>query len=329
MIANDVAHLNALGAAGQITSAAHRRARELLDDRAPTSRAWRDFLVLAFGVFGLALLLAGVIFFFAYNWEALGRFARFGLLQTALVACCGLAAWRGLHTLLGRLALAAGVVLIGPLLAVFGQIYQTGADPYQLFLGWAALAFLWVVVARTGAVWIIWLVVLDAGVVLYAKDAGGWPIERLLFNEAPLALLVQNTLALALWEWGSARSVAWLQSRWEPRAIATVTLAGLTMLALERIFEGNRGNGAEWVLPVYLLTLGALYGVYRYRRPDLYMLAIGCASAIAAIMSVLLHGLWRNIDVGVVLLLGLALVGLSAGAGIWLRSVGRVMKGTP
>lgn len=328
MIGADLAHLNALGAASQITPAALRRARELLGDRAPTSRDWRDFLVLAFGALGLALLLAGVIFFFAYNWEALGRFTRFGLLQTALVACCGLAAWRGLNTFAGRLALAAGVVLIGPLLAVFGQIYQTGADPYQLFLGWAALAFLWVLVARTGAVWIVWLVVLDVGVVLYAKDAGGWPIERLLFNEVPLALLAQNALALALWEWGSARGVAWLQSRWEPRAIATVTLAGLTMLALERIFEGNRDHGAEWVLPVYLLTLGALFAVYRYRRPDLYMLAIGCASAIVTIMSVLLHGLWRNIDAGGVLLLGLALVGLSAGAGIWLRSVGRVMKGT-
>ena len=328
MIANDLAHINALGAAGQITPAALRHARELLGDQVPSPRAWRDFLILAFGVLGLALLLAGVIFFFAYNWESLGRFARFGLLQTALVACCGLAAWRGLNTLMGRLALAAGVVLIGPLLAVFGQIYQTGADPYQLFLGWAALALLWVLAARTGAVWIVWLVVLDVGVVLYAKDAGGWPIERLLFNEAPLALLVQNTLALALWEWGAASGVPWLQSRWEPRAIATVTLAGLTMLALERIFEGNRGRSAEWVLPVYLLTLGALYGAYRHWRVDLYMLAIGCASAIAAVMSVLFHGPWRSIDVGVVLLFGLTLVGLSAGAGIWLRSLGRVMKGT-
>ena len=39
-----------------------------------------------------ALLAAGVIFFFAYNWDAIGRFAKFGLVEGLLVASV-VAAW--------------------------------------------------------------------------------------------------------------------------------------------------------------------------------------------------------------------------------------------
>ena len=38
--------------------------------------------------------------------------------------------------------------LIGTLFAVFGQIYQTGADAYDLFLGWTLFTILWAVAIR-------------------------------------------------------------------------------------------------------------------------------------------------------------------------------------
>ena len=41
---------------------------------------------------------------------------------------CGLMAWLRHGTLAGRLCLTAATVLVGVFMAVFGQIYQTGAD---------------------------------------------------------------------------------------------------------------------------------------------------------------------------------------------------------
>ncbi len=39
------------------------------------------------------------------------------------------------------------------LLAVYGQTYQTGADPYELFFGWAILIIGWVAISRFAPLW--------------------------------------------------------------------------------------------------------------------------------------------------------------------------------
>ena len=51
----------------------------------------------------------------------------------------------GLDAVAGRISLFATAFLSGILLAVFGQVYQTGADPYGLFLAWALLILPWAV----------------------------------------------------------------------------------------------------------------------------------------------------------------------------------------
>ena len=79
----------------------------------------------------------GLIFWVAANWDLLSRAARFGLLQTVVVAMCLGAWWKpAARAPLGLLALLG----IGGLFAYFGQTYQTGADAWQLFALWAAMA---------------------------------------------------------------------------------------------------------------------------------------------------------------------------------------------
>ena len=91
---------------------------------------------------GLAVLAAalsgfGLILWVAANWDDFGRFGRFGLLL-AFVAAMGIGAITrpGIRGPLGLLALLG----IGGLFAFFGQTYQTGADPWQLFALWAGSA---------------------------------------------------------------------------------------------------------------------------------------------------------------------------------------------
>ena len=69
----------------------------------PDAARWRRFVDALFLWLGSLLLAAGVIFFFAYNWDALGRFAKFGLVEglispspevtPALKAVLGLTLW--------------------------------------------------------------------------------------------------------------------------------------------------------------------------------------------------------------------------------------------
>src|SRR5207245_5079115 len=88
-------------------------------------------------VLGAALGGFGVVLWIAANWETFGRFGRFALLQGLIAAMCvGALAKPRARAPLGLIALFG----IGGLFAYFGQTYQSGADPWQLFALWAALA---------------------------------------------------------------------------------------------------------------------------------------------------------------------------------------------
>ena len=132
----------------------------------PSSRDWLQFLTSALLLLGAGLLLSGIVCFFAFNWADLGRFAKFGVLQAAVAICAGLGWWK-LPNLSGRVALFAAAVLVGPLLGVYGQTYQTGADPWGLFWFWALLILPWVVVAHFTALWILTIALFDTALVLY------------------------------------------------------------------------------------------------------------------------------------------------------------------
>src|SRR5262245_26772925 len=90
------------------------------DDEPRSLAHWlpRGVAVLAASLAGL-----GIVFWIAANWEAIGRFGRFGLLQGVVLAMCLGALWRpAARAPLALLALFA----IGALFAYFGQTYQTG-----------------------------------------------------------------------------------------------------------------------------------------------------------------------------------------------------------
>jgi hypothetical protein len=86
----------------------------------------------------LAMLLGGlgIIFFIAANWQTHSPIPMFaGLQATLLGACVGAACWPRLRVPLALL----GFLATGALLAFFGQYYQSGADPWQMFALWAGL----------------------------------------------------------------------------------------------------------------------------------------------------------------------------------------------
>jgi uncharacterized membrane protein len=90
-------------------------------------------------VLGAGLVLSRILFFFAYNWNALSRWSRFGIILVSPGWFHSWSDWKGLDTLGGQALLTASSVLLGIFLAVFGQVYQTGADAWTFFVGWGAL----------------------------------------------------------------------------------------------------------------------------------------------------------------------------------------------
>ena len=150
-------------------------------------------------IFATALFAcAALICLIAYNWEDLHRFARIALVACAFLAPCALAAVRGKtppDALQQALYLAA-MLAAGGLFALIGQIYQTGADTWQLFALWAALTLPLALIARTRLCWLLWFVLVDCALpgALEARFQLWEQDGRLLL----LALAAFHALAAAL-----------------------------------------------------------------------------------------------------------------------------------
>jgi uncharacterized membrane protein len=289
-------------------------------DATPDARAWQRFLGPALLLLGAGLVLAGVISFFAFNWASLGRFGKFALIELA-IAACAIAGWRYAGSLSGRVALFAASVLIGPLLAVFGQTYQTGADPWGLFAVWAALILPWVLAARFSPLWVLTLTLVDVALVLFCGQVleprpTGW---MWLF----LGLAAIHLGAVAVWEWQRARPEPWLDDLWAPRLVTATGYSALLVPAITLIVSISDAQQTGIVALLALLLVGsAAVWFYRTVRRDLFMLT-AVAGAAFVFVSVL-AGRLIFVEMPVSVLSPLLMAGVVVGeiglAVTWLRS---------
>ena len=304
---------------GRIAPAQLRRALDLAG-AVPGAQDWRTFLDRLLLWLGVVMLAAGVIFFFAYNWQDLGRFARFALVEVPLFATLALLWWKGPDHLAGRGALLGASLLAGALLALIGQTYQTGADTFELFAAWAVAILPWTLVGRFPALWILWIALVNLAVTLYFQAFHGlfgivFGPERQLW-----VLFAVNLIALAIWEGAAAAGIAWLRERWAARLLATASGACITALAVFDIVDWS--SSTRWGGPGWLAWLGATYYVYRRVATDLFVLAGGVLSLIVVVATFLgRHLLEGRAEAGAFLLIGMVVIGLSAAGGIWLKNV--------
>jgi uncharacterized membrane protein len=288
----------------------------------PALEDWRRFadrLLLALAVLALS---SGVIFFFAYNWEALGHFSRFALAEGALVLAL-FGVWRlGLTRLGGQASLFAAALCLGALLALLGQTYQTGADVWELFAVWCVLILPWALLGRQALLWLFWLVLLDVALWLY--------LSRPRFLESGFdwqTFFFVNLCALALWE-GARRRFAEFNRRWAPRLVALAVTSYVTYGAVVGVWAVwgspfvNRDDGGSALLIWALWAAGFGY-FYRWRARDFFMLVLVAVSSLLLAASALIRLLgeyWRQFDkFTAILLLGVLIIGiaLGVGAGLW------------
>jgi uncharacterized membrane protein len=287
----------------------------------PDPPAWEWFINYALLLLGTAFALSGIFFFFAYNWSDLPRLAKFGVIEAAIVAAAALAYYQGLHRLVGQVALLAAAMLVGVLLAVYGQSYQTGADAYQLFLTWAGLIFAWVVISAFGPLWFCWLVLLNLSLIFYWDQVVGQD-EVVMFE----LLFLLDAVALLAWEYGASRGLAWLKSRWIPRIIALAVFVALLwpVFAFVDAVQNDEVEGVALVLaPIlyigFIVLAAWLYGA---KIKDLLILTMGALSLIVVITYALVQVMdLFDGDALAFLLLGILVIIQAAAAAIGLRWV--------
>ena len=289
----------------------------------PSADDWRKFFDSLILWLASTFCALGVIFFFAYNWQAIGELAKFGLLELLIIGSL-LLCWRfDINATSGKASLLFAALLIGALFALVGQTYQTGADSYELFTMWAIAIFPWVAVSCFSALWLFWLGLLNLGAVLYYQTFGG--LFGFLFDvDSALWLLFSlNTLA-----WTARDAVAlitkldWLQERWTARVLAVFSGSVITTMAIIALLD-KHDDDFQAALLIYPLWMIAIYAVYRHILLDVFVLAGGVLSGIVFITvwlsDVMLDH--ANDEASAFFLIGIVIIVLSALGGFWLKSV--------
>lgn len=296
------------------------RAALAVSGATPDAAAWRRFVSALLLWLGALLFAAGVIFFFAYNWDAMGRFAKFGIIE-GLLAASVVAAWlAGPDKIAGKASLFLASMLTGALLAFVGQTYQTGADTFELFAWWALLILPWTAVSRMPALWLLVIALINLAVAFY------FVAFRVLFflipNDASMvwALVALDAAILIAWEFAASRGYPWMEDRWPARVIAAASGVAVTVLALWAIFESSDVGPVAFV--AYGAWLAGAYFYYRHKTRDLFVLAGGVLSVIVFVASSLGHQMLRHSDAaGAFLFIGIVVIALSAAGAWWLKGI--------
>jgi uncharacterized membrane protein len=321
----------------QLSEAGYLRATEiaqLAPDRDRLLRQIDRFLI----AIGTLLIVVGIAIFFAWNWAGLSAAAKFALIETGIAVAVMLIWYFGLDSVPGRAGLLAAGFLTGTCLAVFGQVYQTGADPYGLFLTWAILILPWALIGRQAGLWLMLVMLLNLSIIMYYTQVlhppqGWWQLSQLLgplvwlgtsVTDSVLAsyLFAVNAAALVLWEFGMRRGMDWMQVTWFPRVIAALALCTVVIPTIVIIVATGFAEQAGLTVLSPILMLGGtglcLY-YFRNRRHDLFILTCSLLSAILVVTSVAARLLLEG--PGSLLVLALLLIAQVAGAAWWLRRV--------
>jgi uncharacterized membrane protein len=229
-------------------------------------------------------------------------------------------------------------VLTGVLLAVYGQTYQTGADPYGLFFTWAVLISGWALIGRNGGLWLLFLVLLNLSLVMYWTQIvhpEDWrntvgsllgPFAGITFSLTDFALaqwvFALNTGALVIWESFRRRGPAWMGGRSFPRITAVLALVPIVISTLVFILTSGDSHyrGESFLSPVFFVVFTAMVLYYfSTKQLDLFILAVGLLALIVVVTTLLARVM--NAGFEMFIILSLAIIAQSAAAAQWLRKV--------
>ncbi len=279
-----------LRSAGLISATGYAAAVNAVREEAFWAR-WGMRALLALGV---GQFLAGVVFFFAYNWNDLSDIAKFAVIEIALAIAVGGALLIGVDRVFGQMLLIAALVLTGVLLAVIGQVYQTGADVFELFAAWTVLILPWTAISRHPVHWLLWLVVAEVAFVLYAGQVLV-PIRDMPGELIWTIVGATIALALAVREWAVSRGTPWLAAHWTRLVLLFAAMAALFGPAAAQMFDVDDLAAGLACVVAFVLAASAAFAMYwrSWRDFPALVIVIGFVDAFVVCVG------YRVIDEGI------------------------------
>lgn len=289
-----------------------------------TKAQWAAFLQLMMLWLAVIALCSGVIFFFAYNWQDMSRFTKFGLVEAAMVISCIGYVRFSFNPHLKTALLMAMSLLTGALLAVVGQTYQTGADPWQLFAVWSVFMLPWALLSRSCIVWIFWVGIVNVALGLYLDLSRHFLWFSLRSIDSAIVITLINSALLVLFELVNQGdklapqrfTSPYLANRYTQQVIVTIAGFAISFWASEKAF---RSSDEENRLMYYVIWLVAIVAFYRFIIKDFYIIAASCLSFIIVSSMFLFEAVEHSADDGAFLLISFYIIASSSLATYWLK----------
>jgi len=307
-----------LAECGELSAEELARAGEF-SPRVPSREQWLHAMDRLFIFSGFALLAAGLVFFLAWNWPDMHRFAKLALVAGALMATVAVAGLVQPFGTVYRAALFGAAVCTGALLALIGQIYQTGADEWELFVTWTLLMLPFVMLARSTASWALWVLVCNTALLSAIFQGAPW-VAFLHHPDYGTALQMTfmggiNLVLLAIFESGATLLLS--PQRYVHQLAAIAMLGPLGTGAAVAWWEHQFGL----VLACFVVVAGGMFFFYYRVRRDLVLLALAAYVTIAVLTSGLLRALPLETTAGIIWYNAVAVFVIAASALVGKRVV--------
>lgn len=284
-----------------------------------SSASWQSFIDILMLWIGSLALGFSLLFFVAYNWTEVGRFAQFALVEVSIILAI-VVYYFSKTTLISQIALVLATLILGVLLALFGQTYQTGADTWQLFFTWAVLMLPWSIISRFSPLWIFWILLINLSIILYYDTFNSqWGIFFDGDTSLLWSLFAFNLIAHFIGE----VLVKYRSITLESSYLYFVSLAhgiAITSLVFIAIIDKKyQGGFATFLWICYIL---AMYVFYRHITQSLFILAGLALSTIVIIITFLSFQMINiGFNEGSLLLLALMMIGLGTASALWLKNI--------
>lgn len=242
-------------------------------------REWMKWIFRLLAILGVTFILAAIMFYCAYNFYNIPKMMKFASLSALItIFIAGFYALKS-KPLLSELSLFAACFMIGVFWAVFGQIYQTGADSYLLFLAWGLLIIPFTFLSGFASLYALFVIVALLCFHFY-NILNNTNIYQTAMLALPFALLgLSNHIP----------QLSRLKAQWMQYFLLIITLA-MTIISYSHWLFGRNVSGIPTVLALGILI--ALVFLFRIQKIEISKFAlialaisINCLSLMAKVLS--------------------------------------------
>ena len=194
---------------GKINDEARQYSLDTLNPR----NEWLLWLSRLLMFIGTTLILAGIIYFFSFNWDQITSVAKLLIVELMILVTIVCAFIFSLKEVKGQLFLFAASLFVGLFFVVLGQVYTSDSPVFLLFLYWSILIIGWTLISNFSPQWFLLIFLVNIFLITWWNQwvSPSNDIEFMIYT----FLMIFNGLILSLREYfASDEKMKWLRFRW-------------------------------------------------------------------------------------------------------------------